>query len=196
MTEISELKQTYRKYLTVQRKQLSLAQRETYSKQIIHHLRQYLTPFVTTSEKLQLLTYCSLPVEVDTSALFEDERFDVFVPRMLPEQHLEWVEVNEKTVWKHIDFGVQEPEHGQRWQKSNLKTALIAPLLGFDRSGNRLGMGKGFFDRWLSLHAQELDDQVGLAFSCQELPKVPMEQHDAPLSTIITEHGVLACPIK
>ncbi|MDX8388453.1 MAG: 5-formyltetrahydrofolate cyclo-ligase [Ghiorsea sp.] len=194
MTDISELKQKLRKYLSGQRKQLSFEERNTYSQQIISHLNEYLTSFMGSDEQMQILVYHALPVEVNTSALFEQSRHQIFVPRMLADQQMEWLEITKQTLWKQMDFGVLEPKQGNKWVKGHHKTVLIAPLLGFDRLGNRLGMGKGYFDRWLENHAAELDMQLGLAFSCQELPKVPVEPHDAPLATIITEHGVISCP--
>ena len=194
MSDASQLKQHYRENLSKKRKKLTPSERDIFSNQIIYFLTEYLSTLSEPNGILQLLVYHALPNEVDTSALFHDERFEVYVPRMLPELQMEWLAVGRSTVWKPMDFGVQEPNDGMLWKKSELKTVLVAPLLGFDRMGNRLGMGKGYFDRWLETHAGSLDEQLGLAFSCQELPKVPAEQHDAPLSKIITEHGVIACP--
>ena len=194
MIETPNLKHQLRQQLTLQRKQLSLSERENYSQQIMDFLFAHLASHFPANAQVQLLVYHALPFEVDTSALFTQEKYQIFAPRMLPDMGMAWVKVTSDTQWLHMDFGVQEPEQGELWQKEQHKTVLIAPLLGFDRAGNRLGMGKGYFDRWLVLHAQALDLQVGLAYSCQELSKVPVEPHDAPLSTIITEHGVIACP--
>ncbi|MDQ6983904.1 MAG: 5-formyltetrahydrofolate cyclo-ligase, partial [Ghiorsea sp.] len=92
-----------------------------------------------------------------------------------------------------VSFGVLEPEDGRIWQPNNMNTALFCPLLGFDMQGNRLGMGKGYFDRWLSEYGANVDG-IGLAFSCQALSKVPVEPHDVPLAIIITEKGIHSCP--
>jgi len=71
---------------------------------------------------------------------------------------------------------------------------LLCPLTAFDRQGNRLGMGKGCFDYWLSKHRHGLDQVIGLAFSGQEVAHIPAEAHDAPLDYIITEKEVIECP--
>jgi len=190
-TEINALKQKYREKLKAQRGQLTQQQRQNHSTQIIGHLLQYLP---SLSSDIQLLIYRSLPHEVDTSALFKHAQAQIFVPRMLPNMGMAWVKIHQDTQWVTADFGILEPEQGEVWQPSNLKTILLCPLLGFDKSGNRLGMGKGYYDRWLHKHVKDVSEQLGLAFSCQELCKVPVEPHDAPLSTIITEHGVISCP--
>jgi 5-formyltetrahydrofolate cyclo-ligase len=60
----------------------------------------------------------------------------------------------------------------------------IVPLLAFDRSGYRLGYGKGHYDRLL---AEGVGPTVGVAFACQEEPELPREAHDRPLAMIVTE---------
>jgi len=190
-TEINLLKQKYRKQIKAQRGQLTQQQRQNYSTQIIQHLLQYLP---SLSPDIQLLAYRSLSDEVDTADLLAHTPAQIFVPKMRPNMGLEWVQINQDTQWLKADFGILEPAQGEIWQPSNLKTIILCPLLGFDRAGNRLGMGKGYYDRWLSKHATDVSEQLGLAFSCQELCKVPVEPHDVPLSTIITEYGVISCP--
>ncbi len=66
---------------------------------------------------------------------------------------------------------------------------LLVPLLAFDRAGNRLGYGGGFYDRTLAAlpHAQT----IGCAFAAQELDDVPTTDHDARLDVIATERGII-----
>lgn len=69
-------------------------------------------------------------------------------------------------------------------------TLVITPLLGFDRSGNRLGYGKGHYDRALTrLRDQGRVFACGLAFFGQEVETVPAESHDVPLDWVMTERG-------
>ncbi|MDX8382597.1 MAG: 5-formyltetrahydrofolate cyclo-ligase [Ghiorsea sp.] len=193
MSLISCLKKQHRVQLSLQRKQLSLQQRVAYSAEISDQLQTYLALLYPQHEDVQLLLYQSLPFEVDTSSLFRLLPYQIFAPRMLEGNLLEWVEVDEYSQWAEADFGVFEPVDGEVWRKSGKKVVLICPLLGFDDLGNRLGMGKGYFDRWLEKYAGQLEQQIGLAFSCQKLCKVPTEPHDAPLSVIVTELEVILC---
>ncbi|WP_410217045.1 5-formyltetrahydrofolate cyclo-ligase [Paracoccus sp. (in: a-proteobacteria)] len=65
---------------------------------------------------------------------------------------------------------------------------LIVPLAGFDRSGNRLGYGGGYYDRTLQLLRETGPvHAIGLAFACQELPSIPAEPFDQPLDLIVTD---------
>ena len=69
-------------------------------------------------------------------------------------------------------------------------TLILLPLLAFDRLGNRLGYGKGHYDR--ALKALRADGRVfacGLGFHVQMLNELPSEAHDEPLDWAVTERG-------
>lgn len=69
-------------------------------------------------------------------------------------------------------------------------TALIVPLAAFDRAGQRIGYGAGYYDQAidrLSKNGPVLT--VGIAFSVQEIERVPAEPHDRPLDHLVTEAG-------
>lgn len=65
---------------------------------------------------------------------------------------------------------------------------IIVPLVAFDRKCNRLGYGKGFYDKALSKLPQAL--KIGIAYAAQECENIPMEAHDIALDMIITEKGL------
>ena len=66
---------------------------------------------------------------------------------------------------------------------------MVMPLLGFDKSGTRLGYGGGYYDRTIEV-ASKKPLLVGYAFATQELPEIPREDHDVPLDLLVTEAGV------
>lgn len=66
---------------------------------------------------------------------------------------------------------------------------ILMPLLGFDRFGTRLGYGGGYYDRTLASLTRK-SQLIGLAFSVQELPMIPRQDHDVPLDAVVTEAGV------
>jgi len=70
---------------------------------------------------------------------------------------------------------------------------ILVPLVAFDRSGTRLGYGRGFYDRAVAaLHARgNRPPLVGIAFSVQEVPRIPREPHDIRLDWIVTESETL-----
>jgi len=65
---------------------------------------------------------------------------------------------------------------------------VVTPLLGFDRSGRRLGQGAGHYDRALAaLRARKPVFVIGLAYAGQEIAELPHESHDERLDAILTE---------
>ncbi len=72
---------------------------------------------------------------------------------------------------------------------------VIVPGLAFDRSGYRLGRGRGYYDRWLSeiqdSSASEAFSPVGIGYSIQLVPEVPRERHDVPLPLLIAGPAVI-----
>ncbi|MNI15577.1 5-formyltetrahydrofolate cyclo-ligase family protein [compost metagenome] len=76
---------------------------------------------------------------------------------------------------------------------------VFVPGLAFDRQGGRLGYGKGYYDRLQASWKQDSGFAlkppvwIGLAFSQQLVPEVPMDGHDAYMDMLITEEGIFHC---
>ena len=71
---------------------------------------------------------------------------------------------------------------------------MIAPLLGFDHLGNRLGYGGGFYDRTIYELRNKIKILVlGLAYNCQKVSKVlPVEETDQKLDYVLTEESIFS----
>lgn len=71
---------------------------------------------------------------------------------------------------------------------------LIVPLAAFDRGGNRIGYGAGYYDMTINrLRALKPVLAVGLAFAAQEIPAVPFTPRDARLDLVLTEREIIDC---
>jgi 5-formyltetrahydrofolate cyclo-ligase len=69
---------------------------------------------------------------------------------------------------------------------------LLVPLLGFDRSGARLGQGAGYYDRTLPvLRAAKPIRAIGVGYAVQELPSIPTGPYDQRLDAVLTEVGLI-----
>ena len=86
-------------------------------------------------------------------------------------------------------YGIPEPRTSQI---INPKVILI-PLLAFDINKNRVGYGKGYYDKFLNANIlrQKKFLTVGIAFSFQKHQKLPVNNKDFKLDYIITEKGIL-----
>lgn len=86
-------------------------------------------------------------------------------------------------------FGVPEPIHCEEPANASTIEVAIVPLIGFDRQGNRIGYGAGYYDRFFSDHPGI--PSIGLAFSVQECPQIPTERFDHKLDYIVTEREII-----
>jgi len=97
--------------------------------------------------------------------------------------------------WKYLDplqvneFGMLEPSLKG---KIFLPNFMLVPLLAFDHNNNRLGYGKGFYDRFLNkfLKIKKNITTIGVAFSFQKYNKLPVSNLDKKLDYILTEKGL------
>ena len=97
--------------------------------------------------------------------------------------------------WRYLDplkvnkFGMLEPSLKR---KIILPNFMLVPLLAFDNSNNRLGYGKGFYDRFLNkfLKIKKNIITVGVAFSFQKYNKLPVSNLDVKLDYILTDKGL------
>ncbi len=86
-------------------------------------------------------------------------------------------------------YGILEPAGGKTVSGEEVELAIV-PGLAFDKKGNRLGYGLGFYDRFLrDTNAKK----VALAFDMQIVDRVPASGHDIAMDAIITEKRVIRC---
>ncbi len=88
-------------------------------------------------------------------------------------------------------YGIREPRRRHTIKASQLDLVIV-PLVGFDESGTRLGQGGGHYDRTLAHlgRAGLRPQRIGLAFACQQVPMLPRDRHDVPLTAVVTEQRV------
>lgn len=88
-------------------------------------------------------------------------------------------------------FGIREPQQKERFDKTKIDVFLI-PALAFDRSGSRVGFGRGYYDKLLC-GTNSL--KIGLIYSFQLTEEIRAEKHDIKADYIITESTVINCGV-
>ena len=140
-----------------------------------------------------IMIYLSLPREVDTSAAIL-EAFGAgkkaLVPKMIwQERKLIPVVIETLNCEMEIGrFGLRNPVGNQTLPVSSIDLVVI-PGLGFDESGNRIGRGAGFYDRFLADN-QFSGFRCGLAFEDQVLNTIPVSDHDMSVDLLVTENQI------
>lgn len=90
-------------------------------------------------------------------------------------------------------FGLQEPApHTPAVQPKELDLVVV-PGVVFDRLGGRIGHGGGYYDRFLP-HLPPAVPRLGYCFAFQVVDRLPRGPHDATVTGLVTEDGVLRCP--
>lgn len=118
----------------------------------------------------------------------------VYLPVLVPHTHnrLWFARYRPDTPLVSNRYAIPEPEvvHRQRVAPYALDLVLT-PLVGFDDKGNRLGMGGGFYDRSFAFlrqrRAWRKPRLVGIAYDFQQLPQLPAQDWDVPLTAVATE---------
>ena len=85
-------------------------------------------------------------------------------------------------------FGISEPSPEASVIPWSQLDFVMVPGLAFDHNGNRLGRGKGFYDRMLQSAGGE---KLGIAFSVQQMGIVPVERHDVGLDGVVWADGLM-----
>lgn len=136
----------------------------------------------------------SLPGEVRTAHVIVralEERRSVICPRTRPHGQLNHRELTSLTQLHRGPFGVSEPDPELTPPADpNDAELIVVPGVGFGLDGSRLGVGGGYYDRFL---AGRSATRVALAFEAQIAPTMPRSAHDQMVDLILTELRVIRC---
>lgn len=87
-------------------------------------------------------------------------------------------------------WGIREPKKESLVQVNPLDVdCIFVPGAAFDKQGNRLGYGGGYYDRFFE-RLKDSTPKIALAFSCQIVERIPVEDFDKKVDILITEKGI------
>ncbi|RDU35377.1 5-formyltetrahydrofolate cyclo-ligase [Neobacillus piezotolerans] len=134
----------------------------------------------------------SRPPEVDTYQIIEkawQEGKRIAVPKCLPAtREMQFRYLTDFSELEKVYYGLLEPivEKTEQVRPDDI-SLLVVPGLAFSRDGYRLGFGGGYYDRFLTVYKGQT---ASLAFSCQIVGELPVENHDRQVGMIMTEEPV------
>ncbi len=96
--------------------------------------------------------------------------------------------VDADTLYEQNDWGIMEPISKEVVLPEDIDLCIV-PLVGFDKRGNRLGRGKGYYDRYLKDVGAT---KVALAYSVQEEQEIAIDAFDVKVNFVITEREVIS----
>lgn len=183
-----ERKKQIRREMIVARNQLLELNGFQNSKDITQHLFQ----LKEYQEATQLLLYIDYNREVSTKDIFLSgiqEGKQIYCPKITGNE-MKFYKVEQLDQLERGYQGILEPIGLVGWcYRKTEKPIAIVPGVAFDYDNNRLGYGKGFYDRFLSENQQV--KTIGLAHHIQILNQIPVDNYDKPVDILITEKGIV-----
>lgn len=161
-------------------------QKSACSRQITEQVMAH--PFFQNAE--EIYCYISLYEEVSTFELINSTLKmgkKVAVPKVIVDNFMKFYYIDSLTELKTGYFGILEPEADTAREAEGKQGLVLLPGTAFDRSGNRIGYGKGFYDTYLYAHPEL--HRIALAFSLQCVERIPADPHDIRVEAVITEKG-------
>ena len=139
-----------------------------------------------------VLLYNSLPDEVYTHDLIKqlhNEGRTILLPVVISDTEMELRLYRNSNSFETSSYGILEPIGEAFTNFSSIEFALI-PGMAFDKERNRLGRGKGYYDRFLK--GLSPSNYIGVAWEAQIMKNpIPMERYDQRMPAIVTEQGVI-----
>jgi 5-formyltetrahydrofolate cyclo-ligase len=146
-----------------------------------------------------VLLFLSTGLEIDTRPLLEaafSGQKRVFVPKITG-GGLRFHRVSSPAgPWQEGPFLIREPAgNTEALKPEDGPLLVIVPGLAFDPAGNRLGRGKGYYDRFFAAMDGETPayKTIGLCMEIQVLPRVPGEKWDKRMNALCTGRGLTLC---
>lgn len=140
----------------------------------------------------KVLMYHALPDELETRHFLSKwkDRKKFYLPRVNG-VNLEILPYDESRLELGA-FHIEEPTGNDTVNPSELEL-IIVPAVAFDKKGNRLGRGKGFYDRLLQTTKAT---KIGVGYDFQLLDELPSEPHDVPMDMVITQKTTIVIKKK
>ncbi len=175
-------KSKVRQYLSDQRKRMTYKKRVNKSLSIIENLlpllegKKNIAIYLNTKEEVITLDYLDYFLQ----------NFDVVSSSITEEDQLWFYQIKNKNELVPGFMQILEPAEEILVNKEDIEV-IITPMLGFDKRCNRIGYGRGYYDKYLEDYKGEI---IGLAFAEQEYPHLPTTDLDVRMDYVVTDRKV------
>lgn len=201
MNERARLRQALRQ----KRQTLTSQEQNIAASKLLHTFLEHSdqVTYFAQSSPLNIALYLANDGEISPAALCQsfwqhqdNKAINTYLP-VVKDDSLVFAHYHSDSVWQKNKFGIAEPVDTAPIQGMSLDIVFL-PLVGFDKTGARLGMGGGFYDKTFakktSTNPPSAKEQanhspilIGLAHDCQQTESLPIESWDVPLDAIMTD---------
>jgi len=138
-----------------------------------------------------IFCFISFADEVDTHQIIRELQQQgkiVLVPKILNNRKMAAILFSSWSELATDSFGILVPSSSEPYLGDI--DICLTPGLGFSPSGQRIGYGRGYYDTWFKMHPAV--PKFALAYDCQVLPYIPVDNTDVPVDKIVTEKTIYA----
>lgn len=197
---MSQSRQALRQTLREKRRSLSDAMRRRADANLLRRLIS--SPFFQHSRHIAL--YLANDGECDISGLIKiawARNKVCYLPCLTTDKKLLFAPISPAIEMAENHYGILEPQvKKQDYITPKQLDLVLMPLVGFDRQGNRLGMGGGYYDRSFAFLKHRRHWQrprlIGIGYDFQQVDKLDNREWDVPLHAVISNKALLRCRKK
>lgn len=176
-----ETKAEIRERMIVRRQTLDVSEAMNTAAQICQRVRE-----LTCWQEAKVIgLYAPIKNEVNAMLLMQDHTKEFAFPKILGDGIMRFHDGDGDLAIGQ--YGIMEPINSKQVQPD----LIIVPIVAFDRENDRLGYGKGYYDRYLERFPTKT---IGLAFNFQKVDDIPKQKQDIPLDYIVTQTHVYRLP--
>jgi len=185
MPDIADEKRKIRTLVNSKKKEKTDTELDFSSEKIL----SFLESMDAFKESHNIFIYRNLPDEVRTSSFIEKwkDKKNIYLP-FIKGDDIIFRKYTTDVPMATNSYGISEPVCNDFLQYDNV-TLIVVPGMAFDASCNRLGRGKGYYDRLLP---KLKCPKVGICFEFQFFATIPAEPHDIKMDYVVTEKGMRA----
>jgi 5-formyltetrahydrofolate cyclo-ligase len=186
-----QIRQHYRRL----RKNLSYTEQQLNAQHLANNISHYLSNY----KRYKIAAYLAVQGEISLSNWIASQLLhSIYLPKLYEPVHpnLRFAPLTEQTSWINNRYKIVEPKaHWGETLHARELDIILMPLVAFDRAGNRMGMGAGYYDRSLAFkHTRRHYNKpvlIGVAHSIQEHPALISNEWDVSMDCIITEKEII-----
>ena len=141
---------------------------------------------------MNIAIYFPHSYEVNILKILEVEyfkKFNFLLPIIKKNNSMKFYKWKKNDVLLINKYGIPEPVES----KEIIPSLVLLPLLAYDKNKNRIGYGRGYYDKFLNkcLKKRKKLLSVGIAFSFQKHHNLPVDKKDFKLDHVLTEKGII-----
>jgi len=186
-----------RKEIRIKRQSLSVKQQQIAAEQLAAQLINH----PTFQHSQNIACYLAIEGELNLMPFIHacwQYNKNVFLPVLQPRNHhpLWFVPFTPKTILIPNRYGILEPMHQRKQRSKKIITldSIFLPLVAFDLSGNRVGMGAGYYDRTLDMLKTRRywlkPRLIGVGYTFQQVKGIKTNSWDVPMHLICTDKAI------